>query len=164
MSDLDFFDACYKKEEPRSEAAFGIGDEERLAFTTLEAEKQVALVENRAERLIQFTPVDHNIVIKINNDEVSMCDGMLTIEETQGLIFVELKEGARSWLTDAMEQLKSTISYFKANHELSSFNKPMAYAINKQHPSFQSSKKDVMTAFRHETGFRLSTDRKIVIK
>lgn len=164
MSTINFFSKQYKREEPRNDSEFGVGDDGILAFTTSDKDKRVAIVNNSVPRSVQFTPIDHNIVILENGNERSMCDGMLYVSGTRELIFVELKTASKDWLADAISQLKSTIAIFGQNHILTDYGKCSAYAANQRHPFFNSSKRDECTHFRSETQFRLNITNRIIIK
>ena len=164
MPSINYFHPSYKREEPRTDAKFGIGDDGKLAFTTFDEEKTVVEVWNEARRSVQFTPIDHNVVVMENGNERSQCDGMLHIPATMELIFVEMKTGERKWVTEAVEQLESTINHFAANHVVTDFKKRSAYAANNRYPYFQSSKMEMCEAFRARPKFRLNITNRIVIK
>lgn len=157
MPQLDFFNIKYKRENALTDDSFGICDNGTLAYTQVHSPGEwIAVVSNRMKKLIQFTPVDHNIIARRADDsEISQCDGMLTVNKNDNLIFVELKTGRKNWITEAVDQLRSTISLFNDNHDSQLFNDRRAYAVNKRHPHFHSSHKEVMQRFRNQTGYRL---------
>ena len=165
MCEINFFDNIYKKEEYRKNTKFGICDNGNLAYSDIDNRSTwIATVLNNEAKEVLFTPVDHNIIVQKVGNEMSQCDGMLTIENNEGLIFVELKTGQRNWVSDAISQLKSTIYLFKKNHPIDIYTVKIAYAVNKSHPSFQFSKKNKMQTFRYETGFRLLIQADIKIQ
>lgn len=163
MSSINYFHPKYKREEPRTNVHFGINDNGVLAYTTLDEDAIVKVINNNRQS-IQFTPVDHNIVVLENGNERSQCDGMLYIETSKELTFVEMKDCGKNWIIEAIGQLKSTITHFSSNHIIADFKKRKAYAANKQHPFFQYSKKELIEEFRNQTGFRLNITNEIVIK
>ena len=92
MSSINYFHIQYKREEPRTDILFGINDNGVLAYTTSSDESGIMEVTNKSSHSIQFTPVDHNIIVIENGNERSQCDGMLHIEVTKELIFIEMKD------------------------------------------------------------------------
>lgn len=164
MSSVNYFHSRYRKEEPRTDARFGIADDGVLAYTTLSEDESLAYVTNHNCRTVSFTPVDHNIVVMSNGNECSQCDGMLYVPSTHELIFVELKDRVKDWISEAVEQLESTIRHFSANHDIADFPRRSAYAANRQRPYYHVSKKEECEAFRRRTGFRLNISNEIVIK
>lgn len=165
MPDINYFDQKYSKEAPRKENEFGIGDNGNLAFTTLVESEKIAYVSNGYARLVQFIPIDHNVIVKDNNgNECSQCDGMLHVAETKDLIFVELKTKGKKWIPEAIAQLESTINHFASQHTVSDFKYRRAYAANSQHPHFNYSMKEACAAFHTRTKFRLNIMNKIVLK
>lgn len=164
MSGIDFFSEEYKKEEPRTDKLFGVSDDGLLAYSTKDMTACGVKVKNPQTRSVQCTPVDHNIVVKKNGNEISQCDAMLYVEANQEVDFIELKDKDRTHSSAIIDQLKSTISLFAANHDLSQFTVKRAYGINKKHPRFQYSKKDDMKQFRKDTTFALYLGGDIHIK
>lgn len=53
------------------------------------------------------------------------------------IYFIELKDQAKGWIIDAIEQLESTVQFFIANHDLNAYTHKKAFACNKQHKHFQ---------------------------
>lgn len=164
MPSINYFHSSYRREEPRTDSKFGIGDNGKLAFTTLVEGETIVEVLNKEGRSVQFTPIDHNVIVMENGNERSQCDGMLHIPATKELIFVEMKTSEKGWITEAIKQLESTINHFAANHVVEDFKKRSAYAANSRHPYFQSSKKEECAVFRARTKFRLNITNRIVIK
>ena len=156
----DFFDPKYRTELSRSDRQFGIGDDGRMAFTTGTESETVTFVNNPAEITLQFVPVDHNIPIRNERGEdVSLCDAMIYTLLPMGqrdIYFVELKDRSKNWISEAVEQLKSTIKYFSHQYPNDLFRFRVATASNKKKPFFDYSHKDMCVEFRNETGYRLN--------
>lgn len=156
MCKVNFFEDKYIKEDYRKDIEFGLCDDGKIAYSdTSNNINWIATVANKENKDILFTPVDHNIIVKVNGNELSLCDGMMTTKKGDMIIFVELKTGQKTWIQEAIEQLKSTIILFKKNHPINIYSIKNAYAVNKRHPSFPFSKKNDMLEFKNKTGFRL---------
>ena len=59
-----------------------------------------------------FTAIDKCV---LNDDEEpgrGRCDGMLTSDSNEHIYFVELKNEAKGWRTEAIKQLESTVQFF----------------------------------------------------
>lgn len=165
MSPINFFDEKYIRENSRTDHIFGLCDHGTLAYSdTTNNHAWIAKVINPNHLEVLFTPIDHNIVIYVNGNELSQCDGMLTYNANSSIIFIELKTSPKEWIQDAIDQLKSTIVIFKENHSLEAFDIKHAYAVNRKHPNFHFSKKGEMSAFKYETGFHLYIQAEIKIK
>lgn len=159
---IDFFDPKYKKEEERNNVVFGLCDDGHLAYSTITNQEQwIASVNNKDLLHVMFTPIDHNIIVFVNKNERSQCDGMLTTDNS--IIFVELKTVQKQWISDAIEQLKSTIELFCDNHNPNVFKKRLAYASNNRHPKFNYSNREIRQSFYNTTGFKLLIQNKIDI-
>lgn len=157
MANINFFDRAYLTEATRTDVEFGICDpgNAQPAHTTTDPQLYQARVNNPAGATLQFVPIDHNLDIRRANGELeSTCDGML-YEGTSYLAFVELKDKETSWASEAVEQLRTTISLFAANHNRDDFKRRYAYAANIKHPFFHKSFKEVMQQFTAETKFVL---------
>lgn len=157
MPKLDFFAKQYVTEPPRTETSFGIIDDGSLSRTTIEGDSAQwdAIVTNVRQLTVHFVPVDHNIEVRRpNGDLESLCDAMLWRDGW--VCFVEIKDRHESWISEAVEQLKSTIAVFKASHDWNGYGKREAYACNRRHGRFKASKMQEMNDFRRETGFRLN--------
>ena len=130
---MNFF--LTKCQEPSLDnSLFGLCDEQdgKKAYTnTGDDSKWIATVKNDKNKSCVFTAID-KCIIK-DNEEVGRgrCDGLLTADEH--IFFIELKDQARNWKTDAMQQLESTIQFFIENHDISVFKHKKAFACNKQH-------------------------------
>lgn len=164
---IDFFDSKYFTEPILTVSQFGICDNERLAYTTTQGDsaKWVAVVSNKEQKTLQFVPVDHNVVVyNSRGEEISQCDGMLYTADNMWLAFIELKEVRTGWKKKPYEQLESTIQLFLTHHDYKFFRKRFAYAVNRKHPHFAHSNKDIMQTFYNRYKFRLLFQRDIVVK
>ncbi len=168
---VSFFDATYHTEPERSDSLFGICDSigSKPAYTTTDRESTddwCAEVSNQNNRCVRFVPIDNNIIFRDSNgNELSSCDGMIVGEDNGLLVFVELKDVGKSWMTDAINQLKETILRFNTLHNYQDFLHRKAYASNRQHPKNDySSKREILQQFYQQTHFRLSLDYRILIK
>ena len=130
-------------------------DEKTPAYVTLENPTQWgATVVNQSGHPLNFTAVDNCVEVHRNNHDMeSRCDAMLT--NAEHLVFVELKDERKNWLTHAAQQLQKTIEMFSQNNDLSKYKHKRAFACNKRHPHFSYSNKELKQAFRQNTGFRL---------
>lgn len=169
---IDFFALSYQREQPRNCSVFGINDgvqqngEEDIAYTTTaEMEKPWnAVVENKDQHEVLFTPLDHNIVIRpVPSETYSLCDGMLRRGQ-EWLALVELKVQQRDWIQHNIEQLESTIKLFCESHDYKAFHHREAYAANRKHPSYHFSHKVQMNEFHSRTKFRLLIQNAIIVK
>lgn len=135
MSGVDFFDPALQSEAPRRDRTFGINDgpsdapsqRQRRAYTTTSDEANWgARVHNDREREVHFTPIDHNVPVD------GLCDGMLyTMEDGGELLFVELKDRSRGWITQGVQQLERTIDLYHASDSHLRFARCHAYLCNK---------------------------------
>lgn len=157
MVKVNFFDVAFQREAVRSDKEFGIYDpgNNQPALTTTDASLYQAIVQNPRCHTLQFVAVDHNMGIqRSNGDTERTCDGMM-FDGHQYLSFVELKDKDHGWASEAVEQLKTTIGIFAANHRQEGFQRHYAYAVNVKHPEFNRSFKQVMQQFKAETKFIL---------
>ena len=166
--DINFFDAKYHTEAARNDSAFGLSDDNRIAFTTNDPNLIIAEVSNPANVLVQFVPVDHNIIVKDTlEQEVSMCDAMIYTPDKspkKDIHFIELKDQMANWIPKAISQLESTIQIFSQNHVLEDFRYRVATAANKAHPQFNYSMKEKCQEFREKYKFRLNICAQVDIK
>lgn len=139
---------------------FGICDDEDKAEKTPayvsceQQDKWCATVVNNSGKAINFTAVDNCVVVYRDNGEMeNRCDAMLT--NADNLVFVELKDERKNWLSHAIEQLQTTIDVFKSNNDVSKFAHKRAFACNKRHPQFAYSNKELKQKFFQKNGFRL---------
>ena len=123
--DINFFDPKYLTEAARDDSSFGLSDDNRMAFTTNDPSLIMAEVSNPSNVLVQFIPVDHNIVVKDTlGQDVSMCDALIYTPDKcpkMDIHFIELKDQMANWMPKAISQLESTIQIFSQNHVLEDF-------------------------------------------
>jgi hypothetical protein len=150
---INFFDnRC--QETPIIDPSFGICDDRNglKAYTNISNPNLwVATIENPHNQSITFTAIDNCIeILRGDGNQERACDGMLTY--TDNLVFIELKEAAKAWIPDAIEQLETTIKTFSAHHDINEFKHKRAFACNKKHPKFQviepSTKKHFFDKYR----------------
>lgn len=128
------------------------------AFIDYDNKKQwnaVVLSENIPN--FNFIPVDNKIpYFDKNGNEKRRCDAIIYTKQT--VVFIELKDQAKDWFDDAVEQLKSTIEHFNSVDGLYKFKFKKAYACNKIHPCFNYHFKSRMQQFFRETGISLHSE------
>lgn len=160
---LDFLNnTC--KEQVRYDIGFGLCDNQdgSKAYSNLgNPETWIATVKNDNGIGLIFTPVDKCLIKDNEYPERGRCDGILT--SNQHLYFVELKDQAKSWITGAIEQLDSTIEFFKAAHDISKFKHKKAFACNKQHRHFQEIDNELNIAFFRKHRVRIDVQAEILI-
>lgn len=125
--------------------------------------KWIAVVENEDRHDVTFTAIDHCItIIRPDGKPAKRCDGVLTHNAT--VIFVELKQrGAlgNKWVTNAEEQLRTTIRYFENEDDAEQFTNKQAYIANSEHPKFKESQMRRMDQFLTDTGYLLRVVNRI---
>ena len=149
------------------EKKFGICDDNDKSPAYINSDNEkiwIAHVKNEKELEIQFTAIDNCIKIKKENgDDESSCDGMLRYNSN--IVFVELKNKRKSWITDGAKQLLISIKIFFENNEINMYKKKMAFLCNSQHPHFHYGHQELMQKFSNETnGVRLVIDNIITLK
>lgn len=171
MQRVNFLAKEYRLEPERNEEKIGICDPEgeRPAYSTSDEnspDKWVATIKNAGNVNIQFIPVDKNIVYyRDDGQKESSCDGMILYNNDSSICFVELKDVRTSgWISDAVNQLRETITVFNKNHNYRNFSDRTAYAANCCHPNFQTSCRERLQEFRSQTHFRLAPQATIEIK
>ena len=159
MPEIDFFNPKYQKELSRQDECFGIIEDGVLAHSVTEQDitkdRWDVTVNNHNKKGCVFTPIDHNIVVKDNDMEISQCDGMLRTTDNKYLIFIEVKSQRHNADSEALKQLASTIKIFIDNHSVKDWKTCRAYIVNKQHPIFYYSNKTTYQDFYKRTGFRI---------
>ena len=160
---MDFFNsAC--QEAPRMDSIFGICDDNNgtKAYTkTNNSHTWIAIVKNDDQKNVIFTAIDKCIIKE--NEEIGRgrCDGMITFNEH--LFFIELKDQAKGWVTEAVNQLESTIKFFIEFHPNASYKHRKAYACNKRHPHFHEIDNERNLHFFRKYGFRLDVQAEIIV-
>ena len=126
----------------------------------------VAMVHNYLSKKIDFYAIDSCVKWSLSNgNQAKTCDGMLAFDSNKNIIFVELKDqdtSYLSWKIKAEEQLKSTLDYFRNNHDTKGMT-IKAYICNKQ-ALFDEGNPEYMEKFKVETGVTLRVFREIHIK
>ncbi|MCK5018979.1 MAG: hypothetical protein KAS32_18105 [Candidatus Peribacteraceae bacterium] len=156
---VDFFiGTC--QEQPTKKSSFGICDDQNQAKAYLDFSNQakwVAEVENPNHESIVFTAIDNCIdLLRPNGKSDYRCDGILTYQDN--IIFVELKERKVKnyvWIRHAEKQVRSTISHFKANHDINEYSGKRAYLANNKKPYAHSFQGVRIRQFKQDTGFIL---------
>ncbi len=158
-----FFDKrC--QEAPREDQLFGICDDNdaKKAYTDVDDNKKwIAIVENRKKTSLVFTAIDKCILKDGEKEGKGRCDGMLTSNEH--LYFVELKNETKRWMTDAIDQLESTINLFIENHDASLYKHKKAFACNRRHKKFRELDNELNLRFYRKYGFRLDVQASIIV-
>jgi hypothetical protein len=162
---INFF--CNKCQElPINNPLFGLCDDQNgtKAYTNIDnPAKWIATVKNDYHVNLVFTAID-KCVIKDNEEaERGRCDGMLTSEGKNHIYFVELKDEAKNWITNAIEQLESTIRFFIENHDITVFKHKKAFACNKQHSRFQVIDNEFNLRFFRKYGVRIDIQTEVII-
>ncbi|MFN6088913.1 MAG: hypothetical protein ACK47E_09225 [Cyclobacteriaceae bacterium] len=160
---VNFFEAACQ--ETTSELKFGLCDDQNGAkayIDTTDLAKWVVTVENSNGVTVTFTAIDNCItIIRKNGDPDTRCDGMLTYGNN--IIFVELKDQIKGWITHAVEQLESTINHFISNHDLNQFQHKRAFASNKRHPHFHVIDAEMKQRFFQKYKVRINIQATIII-
>lgn len=152
------------REPVRKDLLFGLCDDQdgKKAYSNSDdPTKWIATVKNNNALVLAFTPIDKCV---IHDDEYpgrGRCDGMLTSSEH--LYFIELKDEAKGWITGAIEQLESTIGFFKENHDINSFRHKRAFACNKQHRHFQETDNEFNLSFFRKHSVRIDIQAEIIV-
>lgn len=160
---LNFLDnAC--KELDRSDTRFGLCDNQdgtKAYSNTENPERWIATVINDKALILTFTPVDKCLMQDNDYPDRRRCDGILT--STEHLYFIELKDQAKRWITDAIEQLESTVEIFKDHHDIHQFRHKKAFACNKQQRHFQEIDNELNIAFFRKHRVRLDIQADILM-
>lgn len=149
---------------PYSDPLFGVCDDQDTtpAYVDIrDPNKWVATVENPAQRAVIFTAIDKCVIQDHEERGRGRCDGMLT---SDGLLYlVELKDQKNNWRAHAIEQLKSTIDFLRAHHDLTGFRHKKAFACNKRHRhrGFVEIEQEMKLQFFREYRFRLDVQTTI---
>ncbi|MCQ6957615.1 hypothetical protein [Mucilaginibacter aquariorum] len=154
-------------EPVRTNKLFGLCDNQdsTKAYSNLDAPTTwIADVINEEEIEVVFTPIDWCIIVFQANSKKkeSTCDGMLTTKNS--LFLVELKDQMANWQTEAFNQLENTMKLILANHDLSQFTYKKGFACNKKSKRFNFIENELNLKFFRAYGFRIDSNRKIVIK
>lgn len=148
------------------ECIFGLCDDQNRAkaYTNIDdPTKWIATVKNGRKKNLTFTAIDKCV---LNDDEEpgrGRCDGMLTSASDEHIYFVELKDEAKGWITDAINQLESTIKLFIDHHDISAFKHKKAFACNKKHRHFQEIDHELNLRFFRTYSVRIDVQARIII-
>lgn len=160
---MDFFKPeC--QSGPFNQAQFGLCDDQnatRAYVDTTAPEKWGATVENPSQTAITFTAIDKCVMQDCDEPDRGRCDGMLTTEDL--LYLVELKDQKTHWKPHAIKQLKSTIQFLRANHDLTCFRHKKAFACNKRHKPFAHIDHELKCRFFQDYGFRIDIQATVLV-
>lgn len=152
------------QEPSRNDSEFGICDNEdgTKAYTDNSRRKDwIATVSNPSTKDVSFIAVDKCILQDTDEPGRGRCDGILLTNDQ--LYFVELKNQMRSWISDAINQLDSTIEFFKESHDMNEFRHKKAFACNKKSKHFQEIDNELNLAFFRKHGVRIDVQAEIII-
>ncbi len=169
----DFYEVTYRLEQPRTDSTFGIldGVGENPAFTTINKDKTwIATVHNASVEQIQFVAVDKNIPLyTAGGVQAQRCDGMMFYPDKPDamILFMELKAGKtrnkRQWIAEAIEQLVSTIDFFKVSANWKAIVDRRAYVCNGVHPLVREFSMERTQRFYDKTEFKLIVHHEVDI-
>lgn len=160
---MDFFSTTCQ-EPPINDRLFGICDDNhggKAFINKIDRQTWIATVKNDKQKVVIFTAIDKCIIKDTEELGRGRCDGMLTFEDH--LYFVELKNELKGWISDATEQLESTIQFFIESHNSTSFKHKKAFACNKKHRHFQEINNEINLRFYRRYGFRLDIQADIIV-
>jgi hypothetical protein len=159
---MNFYDIAYQ-EPPLTDTLFGLCDDKngRVAYIDKNnRNKWIAIIKNKKKIRLVFTAVDKGVIKDNEEPGKGRCDGILT--STEHIYFVELKDQRADWISDAIEQLESTIEFFIKNHDITIYKHRKAFACNKKHPRFQKTENALNLRFFRTYGVRLVTQAEVV--
>ena len=160
---VNFFETTCQ-EPPLNNVLFGLCDDKKGAkaySNTGDSTKWVATVKNDNKKLLIFTAVDKCIIKDNEQRGRGRCDGLLTSDEH--IFFVELKDQAKDWITDSIEQLESTIQFFIESHNINKYKHKKAFACNKQHNHFQEIDNEFNRSFFRKYKVRIDLQAEIIV-
>lgn len=152
------------REAERTDRLFGLCDDQdgRKAYSDSDDQKKwIATVKNDNAICLVFTPIDKCIIRDNEFPGRGRCDGMLTSSEH--LYFVELKDKAKAWIPESIEQLESTILFFKEIHNINVFKHKKAFACNKRHNHFYESFNELNSKFWRKHRVRIEIQAEILV-
>jgi len=151
-------------QEQLNNSLFGLCDDnnDQKAYTDVtNAEKWIATVTNDRNKKLVFTAIDKCLIQNNEQRGRGRCDGMLTSDEH--IYFVELKDQAKGWITEAIEQLESTIQFFIESHDITIYKHKKAFACNKQHKHFQEIDNELNLRFFKKYKVRIDVQADIIV-
>ncbi len=160
---LNFFDvAC--QESPLENILFGICDGQKgvKAYTDVNnSSAWIATVKNEARIKLTFTAIDKCVIKDHELRGKGRCDGMLYSNEH--LYFIELKDQSKNWISEAIEQLESTIQFFIAHHDIKKYKHKKAFVCNKRRRHFQEIDNELNLRFFRAYGVRIDVQAEIIV-
>lgn len=120
------------------------------------------LIENKNEKIINFIAIDNCF---LTNEIIRRCD--CALDYNNEFVLIEIKNTKRKgnkWITDAENQIISTLEYFNKNNLIGGNKILKAYICNKQKPYFRSSQINRMENFKRQYSCLLHIENKITIK
>lgn len=151
-------------QEALNNSLFGLCDDNNgtKAYTdTLHPHNWIATVRNDSQKEIIFTAIDKCVIQDNEYPGCGRCDGMLSTDEH--ICFVELKDQAKGWISDAIEQLEATIQFFTEANDITTFRHKKAFACNKQHKHFQEIDNELNRRFFRQYKVRIDVQADIII-
>lgn len=160
---INFFNpGC--QEGPFDLPRFGLCDNKKggKAYTNIEdPDTWVAEVKNNKQISLIFTAIDKCVIRDNEYHDRGRCDAMITSDEH--LYFIELKDQARNWVSDAIRQLESTIQLFVENHEMTKYKHKKAFACNRKYKRFQEIDNERNLSFFRKYKVRLDVQAEVII-
>jgi hypothetical protein len=153
-------------QEALHHSLFGLCDDNNgeKAYTNTNAHDSgewIATVKNSRNKALIFTAIDKCILKDGEHIGRGRCDGMLTSDEH--IYFVELKDQAKNWIADAIEQLESTIQFYIESHDIHKYKHKKAFACNKQRKHFQEIDNELNLRFFRQYKVRIDVQADIII-
>ena len=122
----------------------------------------IAKANNENAIVVTLIAVDNCItILRPDGNMDNRCDAMLTY--TDNIVFVELKNQRVDWITDAVNQIETTINNFISNHDINLFKHKRAFAANKRHPYFNNGNPERSQRFFSQYKVRLNIEATIKI-
>ncbi|EIJ41570.1 hypothetical protein BegalDRAFT_0658 [Beggiatoa alba B18LD] len=167
---MDFFNP--QCQESLNNAQFGLCDAQeggKAYINISNPESWIATVHNEKCKQLIFIAVDKCVIQDTEEQGRGRCDGILISNEHEHehehLYFIELKDQVKEWISDAIDQLESTILFFQNRHSnlFKTFQHKKAFACNKKRPRFQEIDNERNLRFFRTYGVRLDVQAKILI-
>lgn len=160
---INFYEASCQ-EPALTNALFGLCDDmtgAKAYTSTTEISKWIATVKNDNNKSLVFTAIDKCIIKDYEYPSQGRCDGMLTSDVH--IYFIELKDQTKGWISDAVEQLKSTVELFISSHDINIYKHKKAFACNKQRPHFQETDNEFNLRFFRKYKVRIDVQAEIIV-
>lgn len=166
---IDFFNPnC--QHPPTREPVFGLRDcnDNNISVPAYPdfamSDKWIAKVINEHQLDIIVTSIDKCVILDNQLPNTPRCDAMLTTDNI--LYLVELKNKGGDWISEAVNQLRSTANILQSHHptQLQSYKLKKAFACNKRRPQFKVIQQEEQHEFYYRSGgFRLDLQATVVI-